>query len=150
MARFITTRIVPGAISLEQIRKNVTDLNAVKIGLPDSPHAEGLTLSQLGLIHEYGTATIPSRPFLYSGISEGREEINRLNKTTLAAVQTGELSKQEALGRLGNLGVRLVQEKIRGGPFVPLNPATISAKGSSAPLIDTGQLRASVTFEVEG
>jgi hypothetical protein len=110
-----------------------------------------MTLAQLGVIHEYGApaAGIPERPFLFSAISEGKEQINQLNASVLAEVQLGTISKQDALGQLGNLGVRLVQEKIRHGEFTPLKPATIERKGSSKPLVDTGQLAQSVAFEVE-
>lgn len=45
--------------------------------------------------------------------------------------------------------VSLVQRFIHAGNFVPNAPATIERKGSSAPLLDTGQMWQSITHEVE-
>jgi hypothetical protein len=54
-----------------------------------------------------------------------------------------------ALGQMGNFLVGAVRKQIRNGHFVPLKPATIRRKGSSKPLIDTGQMMNGVTYVVE-
>ena len=41
-----------------------------------------------------------------------------------------------------------VVRKINKGPFTPNAPATVKRKGSSQPLIDTGNLRKSITFVI--
>ena len=38
----------------------------------------------------------------------------------------------------------------QAGIAPPLKPATIARKGSSTPLINTGQLRSAITWRVEG
>ena len=150
---FFSTRVVPGTISLEQIYKNVTaSPDYIRVGLPDMPHEDtNLTIAQIGMIHEYGApaANIPERPFLHPAIAEGADQIRKLDEELLFAVQNGKYPKDMAMRRLGVLAVRLVQEKIRHGQFVPLKAATIARKGSSQPLIDSGQMVQSVTFEVE-
>jgi hypothetical protein len=53
MAKFISTRVVRTAFTLDALRRNVVaDPNHVKVGLPYSEHADGITLSALGVIHE--------------------------------------------------------------------------------------------------
>ncbi|MDF7681191.1 hypothetical protein PT300_11600 [Enterobacteriaceae bacterium ESL0689] len=41
-----------------------------------------------------------------------------------------------------------VKRKIQSGIAPPLDPKTIARKGSSRPLIDTGNLLQSITYEV--
>lgn len=53
---------------------------------------------------------------------------------------------------LGSAGVRLVNEAFETsgwGEWLPNSPLTIAQKGSAMPLINTGKLRQSITYEVE-
>jgi hypothetical protein len=164
----ITTVVIPGKVSIRELYDWVTvKPDYVRVGLPDSPHTKervaagkgkvktrtgrGLTIAQIGAIHEYGApgASIPSRPFLHPALREGTPELQRLTKILLFEVQSGSITKEIALERLGLLGQRLVQQKIRRGEFAELQPKTIARKKSSKPLIDTGQMIQSVTFAVE-
>ena len=108
-----------------------------------------LTLGQLGLIHEFGTEHIPPRPFLGPAIENNRASISALNRELLLKIIHGDLEKRVALGRLGAHGQRLVQEQIRATYLPPLAPETIKRKGSSHPLIDTGQMMDNVAWEYE-
>ena len=55
---------------------------------------------------------------------------------------------EQALGQLGEMTKGDVQTEIRSGDFAPLKPATIKRKGSSRPLIDTGQMVQSIAWEL--
>ena len=53
---------------------------------------------------------------------------------------------------LGGAGVRLINEAFETsgwGNWAPNSPLTIAQKGSAMPLIDTGKLRQSITYEVQ-
>lgn len=149
----LETVIVPGKVSIRELYEWVSVRpDYVRVGLPDTMHEQAkLTIAEIGAIHEYGApgANIPERPFLNPALREGVMQMERLSKVLLFEVQNGEITKQAALERLGELGVRLVQQKIRNGAFVPLKASTIARKGSSKPLIDTGQMMQSVTFSIE-
>lgn len=108
-----------------------------------------ITLAQLGLIHEYGTSRIPARPFLGPAIENNKDKIQTLNRDLLLQILHGQISKREALGRLGAFGQGLVQKQIRETVSPPDAPSTIKAKGSSHPLIDTGQMIQNVAWEYE-
>lgn len=153
MPASIQTTIIPGKTSLQQIYNWVTARpDYVRVGLPDTPHEQAkLTIAELGAIHEFGAprANIPERPFLHPAMREGAPQIERLSQVLLFQLQNGQTTKEIALEKLGLLGVRLVQQKIDEGPFVKLKDATIARKGSSKPLIDTGQMVQSVTFAIE-
>ena len=42
-----------------------------------------------------------------------------------------------------------ISSTLTNGPWTPNSPVTIARKGSSRPLIDTGELRASITYRTE-
>jgi hypothetical protein len=146
------TRVVPGLITPEALRRNVTaNPDFVKVGLPDVAHQDSnLTIAEIGMIHEFGAprANIPERPFLIPAIIQGAGEITELQQQYMRRVQLGTATKAYALSKLGELGVRLVQQNIRHGYFKALKPATIRRKGSSKPLIDSQQMIRSVTYEL--
>lgn len=110
----------------------------------------------IGYLMEFGApaANIPERPFLVPGIQSATDRIGkRLQRAAEAALdgKKDEVDAQyEAAGLIGQSAVRA---KITDGPFVPLAPATLArrrARGRTGekPLLDTGQLRRSVTFVV--
>ena len=109
-----------------------------------------LTNVELGLIHEYGSpkAGIPERSFLRSTFNEQRE------KVTLAAAKAAQKVYADAGGfeqRLVQIGLYLaaaVKKKIVSKIPPPNAPSTIARKGSSTPLVDTGQLLDSITHAV--
>ena len=150
----VTTRIVPGEVPLDVLRRRVTERpDYVRVGLPDVPHQDSaITLAQLGAIHEYGAPrrNIPERPFLHPSLRAAQPQLAKLAGELLFQVQNGKLVKRAALERLGFAGVGIVQRYIRDSShFTELKPATVARKGSSKPLIDTGQMIQNVTFQVE-
>lgn len=110
----------------------------------------------LGYIHEFGApaANIPARPFLIPGLQAARDRVGkRLQKAAEAALD-GKLDDIDAqYDAAGLIAQSAVRARITDGPFVPLAPATIAkrrARGrqGTSPLLDTGQLRRSVTYVV--
>ena len=108
-----------------------------------------LTLGQLGLIHEFGTEHIPPRPFLGPAIENNRTSLSALNRELLLKIMHGQMTKRDALGKLGSYGQGLVQAQIRLTELPPNTPETIKRKGSSHPLIDTGNMMQNVQWEYE-
>lgn len=110
--------------------------------------SEPLDVAEIAAVHEFGNDGMPERSFLRAGIDGSATLISTATATLSGKVLDGQLTPAQAAGQLGLLGVREVQRKITDGPFVPNAPATIEAKGSSRPLIDSGQMRRAVTHEV--
>ncbi len=127
----------------------------VNIGFPDNGKkhkGEGLdatTVAQVAAFNEFGTATNPERSFLRTGIQTNRYKYIKLNRENLLKILAGKLTFEKALGILGEVAKADVQANIVDGNFTPLAPATIKAKGSSKPLIDIGQMRQSVQWELD-
>lgn len=108
-------------------------------------------MATLAAVHEFGAPSkgIPERSFLRSAIIEGSQQINDIVAEGVKAYARQQ--KQVDLMFYNNIGLfasNLVKEKIVKGPFRPLSEATINRKGSSKPLIDTGALRQSISWEV--
>lgn len=97
---------------------------------------DGVSLPNIALWNEFGTARIPARSFL-------RNAQNKANKrgANLVKARLDEGTNVDALCK--ELAVMLTDEikkSIRAGNWEPNAPSTIRKKHSSKPLIDTGQL----------
>lgn len=109
-----------------------------------------MTMAQLGAIHEFGApnAGIPERSFMRSAVEANKHKLEKLVERLAGQVIDGKLARRNALGILGEYVKNLFKAMIRKGLKPPLKPATVRRKGSSKPLIDTGQLINSIDWEV--
>jgi len=92
---------------------------------------------------------IPERSFLRATFDQKTDNIAKTAKKLQNQVIAGKLDTKKALETLGLYIKGLIQRRISSGIPPPLKPATIKRKGSSKPLIDTGQLRASIDHKVK-
>ncbi len=90
---------------------------------------------------------IPQRSFLRSMVDENKRKIKKFVALQFKAFALHNQTLEIALRKIGIFAVGLVKLKILRGPFVPLARSTIRRKRSSRPLIDTGRMRASITFK---
>jgi len=127
------------------------DTRRVLVGVPKGPaEADGTSIAMIAAVHEFGSPSqgIPERSFLRTGIRAALPHLTEVNANSLRGIARGTLTVPVALGRVGALAVAAVQRQIVEGSYVPLRPATIRRKGSSKPLIDTGSLRQSITYQI--
>lgn len=125
---------------------------SVKVGIlrGAGKHADSdITIAKIAAFHEFGTSRVPERSFLRSTMDEKASEIASLTRKLNASIVDGKQDQAGALGVLGAFIANLFRKKINSGLKPPLKPATIRRKGSSKPLIDTGQLINSIDYEVE-
>ena len=89
---------------------------------------------------------IPPRPFFRNAIDGNRETLKAHVDKIGGLVIDGDKTVKEGLELIGIF----MQDKVKGSITATLTPpnaeSTIKAKGSSHPLLDTGQMRNSVTF----
>lgn len=93
------------------------------------------------------TIQMPERSFLRGTIDVKQREIIRFAKNLFQRVITNQLDTKKALDMLGVFVQGEIRKRMSMGIPPALKPATIRRKGSSTPLIDTGQLRASIDFQ---
>lgn len=136
--------------ALQQVREQMQKLRA-KSAYVGLPAGVGGDLVMRGAVHQFGSVSrgIPARPWLDKGAAEGAGKYARLAKNKIADVVTGDMAIHTYYGLLGEIGKSEIQKYLISGSFTPLSPATIKRKGSSKPLIDTGQMRNAITYEIK-
>lgn len=105
-----------------------------------------LTVGEVASFHEFGLG-VPERSFIRGWVDENEKVVQNLSGRAVAAVAKG-MPVDQALTIIGSKIASLMQERISRG-IEPANaPSTIARKGSSKPLVNTGQLRSSITPRV--
>lgn len=135
----------------------------VLVGIPSEKStragsdAGSMSNAALGYIHENGApeANLPPRPFLLPGIRASSGRFSSHLKKAVTALMGGENTKAEQhLNAAGLMAVNAVRRQINQGiGFAPLAASTLAARRrrgrtGEKPLIDTGQLRNSITYAV--
>lgn len=141
---------------LKKIMKRAERLNRMQlvVGIPSDENSRdestGITNAELGAIHEFGVPEkgIPERSFMRSTASEEADNLGRLAKIQIAECLRDETSAHDAFATVGAYLQGKIVDKITDGDFEPNTEATVNRKKSSKPLIDTGQLRGAITYEV--
>ena len=110
-------------------------------------YEDGTPVAAVAAWNEFGTETIPERPFFRRAIAEMEGGISNIVK---AGIDTKKMVVDDRVAdRVGAYAQGQIQESITALKEPPNAPSTIKEKGSSSPLIDTGHMRESVTWEVE-
>lgn len=142
---------------LEKLKSALKNNYEIRVGIlggdSNRDDEEGLTNAELGVIQEFGSATknIPPRSFLRMPLETKAKEISKwLQRQDWEEA----LTEDELLTLLSKLGLKaenIVDDAFASagfGQWAALKPATIAKKGSDAPLIDTGELRRSISSDV--
>jgi hypothetical protein len=123
----------------------------VRVGiLNDEPKSDGvISLIEVALIHEFGLGNVPERSFIRGWADENEAEIKRRMRALAEQVVTAKLTQEQALNFFGLWAVAQIKRRIVAGIAPALEPETVARKGSSTPLVDTGQLINSIQHRVE-
>lgn len=112
------------------------------------------TVALIGAAHEFGLG-VPQRSFIRSWFDGNLARNEKIVEKALADIASGKRTTAVAARRAGSIMAADCQSRISaGGITPPLAPATIARrkrqKKSSTPLVDTGQLKASIRAYVDG
>lgn len=127
---------------------------SARVGIVGGPAGQShgsLNNASLGAVHEFGTRRVPERSFLRATVDEQRTQV----ETQLARVVREFYGTQDrarltrGLGRVAAKVTADVKKKIVGSIPPPNAPATVARKGSSTPLVDTGQLVNTISWDVQ-
>lgn len=114
----------------------------------DASHGQdGITVAAIAEIHELGLG-VPRRSWLVDWVDANLGVIKERLRSIERAAVAGRGTTTQGLEQLGARSVGEIQTRMANGIQPPLSSATIERKGSTVPLIDTGQLRSSITYEV--
>lgn len=145
---------------LNKFAESISKKHIVKVGIlgnKDNRKEAGLSNATVGLAHEFGTFTgkkekIPKRSFLRMPLTTKSQSILKYldNNKTLKLV--GEGNFRQVFKNLGIACEKVIQEAFETsgwGSWAPNTRMTVALKKSKKPLIDTAQLRRSITSKVE-
>ena len=121
--------------------------NEVTIGL----HGDvGGDILSRGIYNEFGTDKIPERSFIRAGFDTEKNNISNDMIKIAERVVDGQIKVKTGLNLLGDATKGRIQEFAVDLSDPPNAQATIDAKGSSNPLVDTGQMIGSIDYKVKG
>jgi len=101
--------------------------------------------------NEFGTngpPRIPARSFVRSTYDENLQRLIKIQNAEFDKIVAGKTTVYKSLSAQGIWMQNKIQTKITTLKTPPNSPRTIAIKGSSNPLIDFGQLRDSISYEV--
>lgn len=162
------TKKGPGLGDLEKRLRRLARTN-VLVGIPSktASRGDGPNNAELAYIHENGApkAGIPPRPFLKPGVAAARDGVTRLFRKGVEAALRGD-DHRPFLGSAGQHAVNEVRGMFVDNDWPPIQDRSVEGRfrrrkkkgaalkkavrdqGTARPLIDTGALRRSITYEV--
>lgn len=134
---------------IRRVKKVTKGAPDVRVGLPvgAADYPDGTPVAMVGADNEFGINN-PERSFLRSTMAENRDMYMALAKKGGARVLAGDASVDLVLSKIGQVIESDVKAKIVSIQTPPNSQATITMKGSSNPLIDTGHMLGQIKYEV--
>lgn len=111
-------------------------------------HGEGMRVIDIAQIHEFGLGNVPERSFIRAWFDENEARAKEALTRLCESVVAGKRTPDQAVEVFALWAVGEIQARIAKGIPPALSPVTVARKGSSVPLIDTGQLRSSISYEI--
>lgn len=108
----------------------------------------GVTVAQVAEWAEFGVGQ-PRRSWLRDWIDGNEDRIFDRMTFEMLPVFLGEEDVETGLNRIGVWVVGELQANIRDRIPPPNAPSTVAQKGSDVPLINTGQLVSSISYQIE-
>lgn len=128
----------------------------VRAGIPaGATTTDGQSIPEYAVYNELGTSRIPARPFMRQTASNHQDDWLRLVSSRLNYDSINRDGAKRVMGLTGEAMKSHIQETIQKGTFAPNSPKTVESKRRKGkvepdhPLIDTGQMIASIISEVK-
>jgi len=133
----------------KQIRKLLKNMEVIA-GLPkgSGSYPDGKTVIEVGATNEFGTENIPARSFIRTPIQNSKKDIFKLVAIQSKKMYELKSTPDASLELVGTLMENKMKESFVDNDWQENSQSTIKKKGSSTPLIDSGQLRQAITHEV--
>lgn len=133
------------AAHLGRIQAGMAGPDRVKVGFPSG--SAGNILDR-AFWNEFGTVRMPERPFIRNAFNANKSAYRAMMMRAAKQIMTGAMTKTVVLSQLGLKAAGDIQRSMPGTP-PPNAPSTVRQKGSSTTLVDTGQMRQSVTWKLD-
>lgn len=136
---------------MEQYLRQVDALDGrgVKVGIQsDAGDEEGTSILDIAIYNEFGTETIPARPFIRDFAQKNEKQLGMAMEKQAEQVGRGK-PLDTALGDLGAWAVNHQQAHVRASKSwaVPNAQSTVKGKRSDVPLVDHSVLVNAIRWE---
>lgn len=133
----------------KNLEKELRKLKAkpfVKTGFPKKDFQKkkdvgGLTVGEVAVFLNFGTETIPPRPFITEAHDENQKVMLKYIEQLKKKIVEGKMTVERALELMGLRHCSQIVKKINSNMPPPNALSTIARKGSDHTLVDTGQMR---------
>lgn len=153
----VTTQTKPNAFkNLLDAAKGLTTKGVVA-GFPrgylNTPHYQngsnaGPSIIDVAIWNNYGTNNIPRRDFMTPASKKWRKFFSESLDAVRRDMLDNKIDPDKFLKAMGQKGSDLISKEIIALDTPPNAKATIKAKGSSNPLVDTGDMARSTTWQI--
>jgi hypothetical protein len=132
--------------ALKRIATNLEKAASVDVGfMGGATETDGTLVAAVAAYNEFGTTTIPPRPFFRSAIAKNSAQ---WPDQIAGALKANDYDSAKALDLVGQEIQEEIQQSIIETNLPPLAPSTIARKGSAKPLVDTATMLNGVTHRV--
>lgn len=132
----------------QRLQRDLARAPTLRIGFLDgATYPDGTGVAAVAAYNEYGNPARnrPPRPFMRQTIERERDG---WGKTLAAGLRMNDYNVTAGLGVLGEDIAGAIRETITQFDSPPLSPRTIARKGFAKPLVDTGTMLRSVSWEL--
>lgn len=144
-------------MDLTKVLSKLKGPSKVRVGLP-AGESDQDNINK-AIWNEFGTqggasgggwgGPIPERPFLRNAMRDNKPAYRAAMQTSARKLLTGETDLDTVLKKLGIKAQGDIQGEITSLSSPANSPTTIKLKGSSNPLIDSGEMRGAVTWKID-
>ena len=114
-----------------------------------STYSNHLPVAQVAAWNEFGTERTPERPFFRHANKQLESNISNIFKG-MALQKGAKVVSTQQLHQFGTIAVNTLKQSIVGSgiTYVPNAVSTVKAKKSTKPLVDTGRLFTSPSYQI--
>jgi hypothetical protein len=141
-ARAAFDRYVSEAPDVGGVTVGIHEGAGVHPGTNARPNTSGDTVATVGAKMQFGGPDWPARPWLDTGLERAKPEIQQITRGA------ADIPLEDVLHMIGKAAQETIRQHIIDIRSPPNSQMTKDMKGSSNPLIDSGTLRTSVTYEL--
>lgn len=128
-----------------KLPKGIAGHTKAKVGFPASATSQDIV--NKAVWNNFGTVNIPERPFMSNAFDDNRAKYIEALRISAAKVMRGEVQVGEVAAKLGIVFADDIRQEIVDLDSPANAPSTVAKKGSSNPLIDTGEMKNAVTYQ---
>ncbi len=146
----MSAKVVDRDLGLSERVKAVSGKWHVKVGVLEDakPRDDNATNPEIAAFHEFGLG-VPERSFVRRTADEKISEIQNTQRAVGRDILAGKIDGEQGANRLGIAVAGLMKTRVAAFIPPPLSAERIKQKGSTVPPIDKGQLRSSISHQVQ-